>query len=480
MSDNELPEGWANARLQDVAQWGSGGTPSRSNKSYFGGTIPWIKTGELGPLYVSTTEETITAEGLKNSSAKLFPGGSVAIAMYGATIGKTSILGIDATTNQACAVGIPNYQVTTSKFLYYYLLSQREAFIAAGKGGAQPNISQAMIKSWPVQLPPLNEQKRIADKLDSLFDRIGACRTRLERVPHLVKRFRQSLLCAAITGKLSEDWRLAHKHVRQSLDEINNPELPLLPESWSWVQNKLLAAESSNAICAGPFGTIFKAKDFRQRGVPIVFLRHVGEGRYLTHKPNYMDESVWKALHQEYSIYGGELLVTKLGDPPGTACIYPEGVGTAMVTPDVIKMSVNNAVADTAYLMHFFNSSIAKDIVRQLAFGVTRLRIDLKMFRTFPIPLPPLEEQSEIVRRVTLLLALADQAEKQVKTAVQYCEELRTSSLTSAFLGELVPQDPTDEPVAELLARILQGPENERRANLPKAKSRKKEIALAK
>lgn len=109
-----LPNGWTTTTLQSVAEWGSGGTPSRKNAAYYGGNVPWVKTGDLGQKVLSSSSEFITDLGVKNSSAKYFPEGSVVIAMYGATIGKTSILGFDATTNQACGVGNPIDGVTTS------------------------------------------------------------------------------------------------------------------------------------------------------------------------------------------------------------------------------------------------------------------------------------------------------------------------------------------------------------------------------
>ncbi|MDP2091839.1 MAG: restriction endonuclease subunit S, partial [Pseudohongiella sp.] len=107
MSTVDLPEGWCRTILAEIAEWGSGGTPSRREASYFEGNIPWVKTGDLGPKVLISASEHISELAVQNSSAKCFPKGSVVIAMYGATIGKTSILGIDATTNQACGVGNP-------------------------------------------------------------------------------------------------------------------------------------------------------------------------------------------------------------------------------------------------------------------------------------------------------------------------------------------------------------------------------------
>ncbi|MFN9569041.1 MAG: restriction endonuclease subunit S, partial [Cyanobacteriota bacterium] len=105
--------------LFEVATWGSGGTPSRKNPEFYGGSIPWVKTGELGPRLLSETEEAISELGLAHSSAKVFPPGSIAVAMYGATIGKASILGIAAATNQACAVATVDPLIAHKEFLFH-------------------------------------------------------------------------------------------------------------------------------------------------------------------------------------------------------------------------------------------------------------------------------------------------------------------------------------------------------------------------
>lgn|GEM_PF-5681111 len=171
---------------------------------------------------------------------------------------------------------------------------------------------------------------------------------------------------------------------------------------------QMLSQYQNGSICAGPFGTIFKAKDFRKEGVPIIFLRHVSAGKYLTTKPGFMDKEKWKELFIPYSVFGGELLITKLGDPPGVCCIYPNDVGPAMVTPDVIKMSVLEEHALPSFLMHFLNSDDARKFAFGIAFGVTRLRMNLSIFKNLKVPLPPMEEQQEIVRRVEKLFAYAD------------------------------------------------------------------------
>jgi type I restriction enzyme S subunit len=169
--------------------------------------------------------------------------------------------------------------------------------------------------------------------------------------------------------------------------------LPALPHGWAWTTTENLSSFENNAICAGPFGTIFKAKDFRDSGIPIIFLRHVAPGQYLTHQPGFMDADKWEEMFKEYSVFGGEILVTKLGEPPGVCAIYTEGIGPAMVTPDVIKMTVNKDVTEAKYLMHYFNSEGARKFAFGIAYGATRLRMNLPIFRQLSIPLAPLNEQ---------------------------------------------------------------------------------------
>lgn len=152
-------------KLGDIFEIGSGGTPSKSHPEYYGGDIPWVKTGDLKNEYLYGVEDFITEEGLNNSSAKVYEADTVLIAMYGATIGATSILKINACTNQACAAFKKNEQIIP-EYLYYFLRSQKKKFVKDGVGGAQPNISVGYLKKVEMELPSLEEQRAIVDILD--------------------------------------------------------------------------------------------------------------------------------------------------------------------------------------------------------------------------------------------------------------------------------------------------------------------------
>ena len=175
-SDNghyqKLPEGWCLTTLGSIGNWQSGATPSRLQKEYYGGIIPWLKTGDLNDGIITNIPEFITEKALAETSVKLNPSGSVLIAMYGATIGKVGILSFPATTNQACCACV-DYKLE-QMYLFYFLLANRENFIRMGGGGAQPNISKEKIINTVISLPPLKEQHRIVAKVEEIFAQLDA------------------------------------------------------------------------------------------------------------------------------------------------------------------------------------------------------------------------------------------------------------------------------------------------------------------
>ncbi len=167
----EIPEGWRWCRLGEIGSWGSGATPAKGKPEYYiNGNIPWLRTGELNNDYVYDSEIKITQLALDNCSLRMCQKGDVLIAMYGATIGKVAIAGIELTTNQACCACTP--LLIYNKYLMWYLMASKQAFIDLGEGGAQPNISREKIVAFPFALPPLAEQKRIVEKVEEVMKMI--------------------------------------------------------------------------------------------------------------------------------------------------------------------------------------------------------------------------------------------------------------------------------------------------------------------
>lgn len=201
-----LPPTWKWEKLGDIATTSSGGTPKRTNKDYWeNGTINWLKSGELNDYLINNVEEKITQLGLNSSSAKIYPKGTLLIAMYGATAGKLGILNIETSTNQAvCAIFNKNIKNVCFKenYLFYYLLFKRDKIILDSFGGAQPNISQTYIKNMQIPLPPLKEQERIAKELESKAKTIKELKELYIKRLKDYEELKESLLDLAFKGGL--------------------------------------------------------------------------------------------------------------------------------------------------------------------------------------------------------------------------------------------------------------------------------------
>ena len=249
----EVPDNWVWMTLGEVGTWQSGGTPSRSNKTYYGGNIPWLKTGDLNDGLISDIPGSITEEAVANSSAKINPAGSVLIAMYGATIGKLGILTFPATTNQACCACI-EFNAITQLYLFYFLLSQRNGFIAKGGGGAQPNISKEIIVNTFIPLPPLSEQQRIVMEIEKWFALIDQVEQGKADLQNTIKQTKSKILDLAIHGKLvpqdpnDEPAIKLLKRINPDFTPCDNGHYTQLPDGWTFCRlDQIIGYEQSTA-----------------------------------------------------------------------------------------------------------------------------------------------------------------------------------------------------------------------------------------
>ena len=197
-----LNDGWITNKLGDVCDTTSGGTPSRERPDFFNGEIPWLKSGELNDTLIVDSEERITEEGLQNSNAKIFTRGTLLIALYGATTGKTGILGVDAATNQAICAIFPNKNIIEGDYLHWFLRFKRDDYLLKSFGGAQPNISQKLLKETKIPIPPLPEQRRIVAYLDSLQAKMDELKRLQAETEKEIEELVPSILDRAFKGEL--------------------------------------------------------------------------------------------------------------------------------------------------------------------------------------------------------------------------------------------------------------------------------------
>jgi type I restriction enzyme S subunit len=322
----------------------------------------------------------------------------------------------------------------------------------------QQRVPKAFVLESQLPLAPLNEQRRIAAKLDTTLAAVEACRQRLDGVAAILKRFRQAVLAAAAAGELTREWREG-KEI--AFDQLAIQDL-CLNERYS--------------LCIGPFGSNLKVSDYEEQGVPLVFVREIrarefgGPGtKYVT--PEKAHELI---AHQ---VRPGDLLMTKMGDPPGDTAIYPEDLPFAIMTSDVVCIRPDPLKIDKSFLTYLLESPGGRDLIQGITAGVAQQKISLERLKTVFLKVPSLLEQQEIVRRAQALFTLADQLEARLTTARKIVDRLTPALLAKAFRGELVPQDPSDEPASELLARIRAARQADAGAGKPSRRGRPKAAA---
>ena len=398
---NNLPKGWIKTRIKETCKTKSGGTPSRKNPNYFGGKIPWIKSGELNDSVIYSYAETITKLGLEKSNAVLYPKNTVLLAMYGATIGKISILGISASTNQAICAFYHNEKIITNLYLFWFLKSIRKNLLDIGFGGAQKNISQEKIKQIWILLPPLNEQNRIVSKIESIFSQIDAAKQQLERLVLQVAsssgslvQLKNSVLKQAFEGRLTPQdsndepveilLKRIHKDSEKRLEFERSSNLPK-----RWI--KIRVAE----VCRTKSGGTPSRKNPDYFGGKIPWIKS-GE----------LNDSI---------IYSCEETITKLGLEKSNAVLYPKNtILLAMYGATIGKISIlgisastnqaicafyhNEKIITNLYLFWFLKS-IRRNLVN-IGFGGAQKNISQEKIKRIWIPLPPLNEQKLIVNKI--------------------------------------------------------------------------------
>jgi type I restriction enzyme S subunit len=369
--------------------------------------------------------------------------------MYGATIGKTSILGFDATTNQACGVGLPIPEITDSKFLYYLLRNEKDAFIAKGKGGAQPNISLTLIKEHSIALPPLAEQKVIADKLDTLLAQVENTKARLERIPQILKRFRQSVLAAAVSGRLLGEGE-AYK--------LNWPSLNL--------------AKLCISAFDGPFGSKLKSSDYTSTGIGVVRLENIKHLYFDRTKKTFVSEEKYHSLEKN-KLEKDDVLFSSFVDEEIRACLFPFDNQRFINKADCFCLRIDTEMAVPKFFLYVITSQFAYTQIKEHVQGVTRPRVNLKILKSLEFLVPPISEQKEIVRQVDQLFTQADRIEQQVNNALARVNNLAQSILAKAFRGELTEQWRKDNP------DLISG-ENSAEALLERIKAERAEAKPAK
>lgn len=433
--ERAAPSGWEWVRLDEIARLESGHTPSRSHPEYWDGEVDWVSIPDARAHHggeIHDTTQKITPLGLANSSARLLPANTVCLCRTAASIGYVLIFGRPMATSQDFVNWICS-SALEPRFLQYLLMTEGREIVRFGKGSTHSTIYFEAVQEFRVCIPPLTEQQRIVAKLDELLGRSRRAREALAEVPALLERYRRSVLAAAFRGDLTADWReSAAPSEETSWQQSPLRELVTRVTSGSRAWSKYYDRGTATFVLAG---------NVRNQGLDL-------SSRQFVDPPGNDPE------RERTRIQRGDVLVTIVGANTGDCCEIRDDLREHYVCQSVALVRLKDAQRSAWLASYIQRSMFHGGSLAAETYGAARPHLSLEHLRELLVPLPPLPEQHEIVRRIEAAFAKIDAVAKIVDEQLAALAAYDRATLTKAFRGELVPQDPSDEPASVMLDRI--------------------------
>lgn len=388
---------WPLVKISDFCQTGSGGTPSRDIHEYYQGDIPWIKSGDLRENIVTSATEFISHEAIKKSSAKIVPQGAILVAMYGATVGRMALLGIDAATNQAVCNIVPDASKADTKYVYYALLSKVPDFLRSAIGGAQPNISQGLIRSTEIPLPPLPEQKRIA----TILDKADAIRRKRQQAIQLADDFLRAVF----------------------LDMFGDPVTN--PKGWNVVELSTLV-DPDDKLNYG----VVQPGDHEEDGVPLVRSGDLSDVTPDVSQLRRVSASI-DSKHRKSKLKGNEILIACVGTIGRVGWVSDAMIGwniARAVTRIPIREGVNRE-----YVYRYLQNPVVQGYFERETRAVAQPTLNVGLIAKTPVALPPHDLQIAFLERYRTIQAYKE----RLLVALGAQDELAGCLSQRAFAGQL-------------------------------------------
>jgi type I restriction enzyme S subunit len=473
----DLPEGWDLPRISHLIEINYGKGLKEADR-------------ELGPVSVYGSNGIVGSHNTaltKGPSIIIGRKGSVGAVHYS----PTACWPIDTTYY------VDKFNGLNPMFLMYALRLLNLADLDTST--AIPGLNRNDVYSEEIPLPPINEQKRIVAKVEELLARVNATKDRLTKVSLILKRFRQAVLAAACSGRLTTDWReenvnleseincferIQRNRMMQYIEECdrakmegrkkprkptnlddklqteNVEEFPPIPSTWIYIPLARVVVKGTDSIVDGPFGTSVNVKeDYIDNGIPVVRINNIRAFSFLSDDLRFVLETKFQQL-KRHDIIPGDVLLTKVGTI-GESCVFPSSYEKALLsTTGSCRIRVDRDLADNKYICIYLNS--IKNYLNSIVSESVQPFLNMSVVKNLSTALPTIDEQHEIVRRVESMFKLADAVEKRVAVATTRTKKLTQAVLAKAFRGELVPieaelarrEGRSYEPASELLARI--------------------------
>ena len=349
------------------------------------------------------------------SSKIIFKSGDIIFGKRRAYQRKLAVADFDGICSAHAMVLRPRTDVVLEEFLPFFMQSDifMDRAVKISVGGLSPTINWKDLAREEFALPPLEEQRRIAEVLQ------------------VTTNLSEKLQEASAAADSAQSSFLFHLFGCSDPGAIICGQI-LAPGHWRAMHLPDLVVDEPNALTAGPFGTIFKAKDFRDVGIPIIQLRHLTDRGVVLDELTFMDEDVYERLHKPYTVRPGDLVLAKMGEPPGLAGIYPADAPVGMVTPDVIKATLNESVVLPRFAVAMFNNARSRANLLQLCKGGTRTRVSLDELYALKWPIPSLDEQLDILR----VLESFDEFRSGISDRAQSASEISYAAIAESGMSD--------------------------------------------
>ena len=415
-----VPEHWVTKKLLYwISGYGSGTTPSKEDE-YSTDGLPWVTTGELRENTVASTEKRVTQEALKNNSAlKVHPAGSLVIAMYGATVGRLGVLGVDATLNQACFAIHPSERVRVP-FLRHWFEGFRSELIGLATGAGQPNISGDKIRNLLLPCPEdLSEQVAIITHLNHETARIDALMEKKTRFIELLREKRQALITYAVTKGLDPNVKMKDSGL-EWLGEV--------PKHWSIKPFKVCIDFQE--------GPGIMAVDFRDEGIPLLRVAGV-QGRWATLEGcNYLKPDKVERQWKHFRLVPGDLLISASASM-GTVCEVADEAAGSIAYTGLIRLRGKKSVMLRSYIRSLVVSSLFSTQIDLFKAGSTIQHFGPIHLSQMFVVCPPLDEQEAIAQHVESETLRIDELIAKSERSVELLKERRSAMITAAVTGQI-------------------------------------------
>ncbi len=453
-----------------------GGTPSTKEPRYWEGTVPWITSADIDENGHVHPRKFISREAIDASTTNLVPAGSIVVVTR-VGLGKVALSPYELCFSQDCQAILADAGLFDSTFIRHQMRWFATTLRFQGRGTTISGLTKRQLLELPFRFPRREEQTAIGNGIEARYSRLDAALAALQRVQTNLKRYLASVLKAGCYGRLvpteaelarsqgrdyepagvllerimrerRRKWEEAEvarmRAKRQELDDdrwkekYKDPEppdttaLPDLPQGWCWTTIDQLLAMQPQSLQSGPFGSNLRHSEFQERGVLVIGIDNVQDGMFSLGKEHRISERKYEAL-KKYTARPLDVLITVMATV-GRSCVVPADLERAIITKHVYRISVNEALVDSRYLMHALRGSeVIRNQVARQSIGQTRPGLNSSILRRLAVPLPPRSEQSRIVAEIDRRESSVRHAGADLATTDARVGRLRQAILRSAF-----------------------------------------------